>query len=198
MVFKIICATEWYPLFIYYSYDDVIKRRHFPALLVICAGNSPVPSEFPARRPVTRSFDVFFDLRLNTRLSKQWWGWWSEMPSRPLWRHRNGLLIVVGVMCGIHSPRDSGQNKTRRRSRRVWVVWGPVIMYFTPTIINLLIVRPSKKSFYNLLKALKCSPRLLSQRLSSSSFREVRAAPISKKKRSLDQWYFCPHIIRIP
>ena len=27
--------------------------------------------EFPARRPVTRSFDVFFDLRLNKRLSKQ-------------------------------------------------------------------------------------------------------------------------------
>ena len=27
--------------------------------------------EFPTRRPVTRSFDVFFDLRLNKRLSKQ-------------------------------------------------------------------------------------------------------------------------------
>ena len=27
-------------------------------------------------RPVTRSFDVFFDLRLNKQLSKQWWGWW--------------------------------------------------------------------------------------------------------------------------
>ena len=35
----------------------------FSALLVICAGNSPVPGEFPAQRPVTRSFDVFFDLR---------------------------------------------------------------------------------------------------------------------------------------
>ena len=43
----------------------------------------------PAQRPVTRSFDVFFDLRLNTRLSKQWWGWWFEAPSRPLWRHCN-------------------------------------------------------------------------------------------------------------
>ena len=37
----------------------------FSALLAICAGNSPVVSgEFPAQRPVTRSFDVFFDLRL--------------------------------------------------------------------------------------------------------------------------------------
>ena len=29
------------------------------------------PGEFPTQRPVTRSFDVFFDLRLNKRLSKQ-------------------------------------------------------------------------------------------------------------------------------
>ena len=33
----------------------------FSALLAICAGNSPVPGEFPTQRPVTRSFDVFFD-----------------------------------------------------------------------------------------------------------------------------------------
>ena len=43
----------------------------FSALLAICAVNSPAAGEFPAERPVTRSFDVFFDLRLNKRLSKQ-------------------------------------------------------------------------------------------------------------------------------
>ena len=37
----------------------------FSALLVICAGNSPVAGEFPTQRPVTQCFDVFFDLRLN-------------------------------------------------------------------------------------------------------------------------------------
>ena len=42
----------------------------FSALLALCAGNSPVPAEFPSQRPVTRSFDVFFDLRLNKRLSE--------------------------------------------------------------------------------------------------------------------------------
>ena len=42
----------------------------FSALLAICAGNSPVPGEFPTQRPVTRSFDVFFDLRPNKQLSK--------------------------------------------------------------------------------------------------------------------------------
>ena len=48
------------------------------------------PGEFPTQRPVTRSFDVFFDLRLNKPLSKQPWGWWFETLSRSLWRHRNG------------------------------------------------------------------------------------------------------------
>ena len=43
----------------------------FSALLAICAGNSAVTDEFPVERPVTRSFDVFFDLRLNKRLSEQ-------------------------------------------------------------------------------------------------------------------------------
>ena len=43
----------------------------FSALLAFCAGNSPVPGEFHAQRPVTRSFDVTFDLRLNKRLIKQ-------------------------------------------------------------------------------------------------------------------------------
>ena len=49
-----------------------------------------VTGEFPAQRPVTRSFDVFCDLRLNKQLSKQCWGWWFETPSHPLWRHWNG------------------------------------------------------------------------------------------------------------
>ena len=62
----------------------------FSTLLAPCAGDSPVTGEFPAQRPSTRSFDVFFDLRLNKRFSKQCWGWWFEMPSRPLWRHCNG------------------------------------------------------------------------------------------------------------
>ena len=64
----------------------------FSALLAICAGNSPVPGEFPTQRPVTQSFDVFFDLRLNKRLSKQWWGWWFETPASSLWRHCNIII----------------------------------------------------------------------------------------------------------
>ena len=67
------------------------QMEAFSALLALCAGNSPVTGEFPAQRPVTRGFDVFFDLRLNKRLSKQWWGWCFEAPWRPLWRHCNAV-----------------------------------------------------------------------------------------------------------
>ena len=50
------------------------QMETFSALLAICAGNSPIPGEFPTQRPVTRSSDVYFDLRPNKRLNKQTWG----------------------------------------------------------------------------------------------------------------------------
>ena len=68
------------------------------ALLAICAGNSPVTGEFTSQRPVTRSFDVFFDLRLNKRWSKQSWRWWFETPSRPLWRHCNVAMRMSQLL----------------------------------------------------------------------------------------------------
>ena len=52
------------------------------ALLALCAWNSPVTGEFPSQRPVTRSFDVFVDLRLHKRLSKQSRRRWFETPSQ--------------------------------------------------------------------------------------------------------------------
>ena len=51
------------------------------------------------QRPVTRSFAVFFDLRLNIRLSKQSWGWWYEMPSHLLWRHCNPIFSQFFLHC---------------------------------------------------------------------------------------------------
>ena len=65
--------------------------KTFSALLTLCAGNSPFTGEFPVQRTVTHSFDVFFDLCLNKRLSKQSWGWWFETPSSSLWRHCNAF-----------------------------------------------------------------------------------------------------------
>ena len=52
---------------------------------------SPVNGEFPSQKPVTQSFDVFFDVCLNKRLSKQMWDWWFDTPSDSLWRHCNDI-----------------------------------------------------------------------------------------------------------
>ena len=43
------------------------------------------------QRPVTRTFDIFFDMCLNKQLRKQSRRWLFETPSRPVWRHCNGI-----------------------------------------------------------------------------------------------------------
>ena len=53
------------------------------------------PGEFLAQRPVTRSFDVFFDLRPNKWLSKQPRWWWFETISWSLWCQCNVINIYV-------------------------------------------------------------------------------------------------------
>ena len=75
-------------------WESLYPMETFSALLAICVGNSPGTGEFPAQRPATQSFDVFFDLRLNKRLSKQSRGWWFETLSCPLWRHCNAMGLL--------------------------------------------------------------------------------------------------------
>ena len=85
------CMKQWWLVYSWWRH----QMEAFSALLALCAGNSPVPGEFPAQRPVTRSCDVFLDLRLNKRLSKQSWGWWFETQSGSLWRHCNADAYSV-------------------------------------------------------------------------------------------------------
>ena len=67
----------------------------FSALLSLCAGNSPVTGEFPAQRPVTRSFDVFFDLRLNKQLNKN-----GEAGDLRRYRAHCDVIVMKGVWVG--------------------------------------------------------------------------------------------------
>ena len=64
----------------------------FSALLAIYAGNSPVAGEFPAQKPVTRSFDVFFDLR-------------------PLWRSHYDVIIMIWAIGAISVLRNDRKCK---------------------------------------------------------------------------------------
>ena len=69
--------------------------------LALCEGNPLATSGFPSYRPVTRSFDLFFDLYLNKRLSKQSRHRWFEMSSRSLWCYCNGMMAVDHVIRGM-------------------------------------------------------------------------------------------------
>ena len=80
--------------------------------------------------PVTRSFDVFFDMCLNKRLNKQSWGWWFETPSRPLWCHCNEANCSSNdrqMTCPIESR--SIEIMTRIAGGYTWCHLSPVTPY---------------------------------------------------------------------
>ena len=80
-------------------HDDVIKWKHFPRYWPFVQGIHRSPVNSLHKWPVTQSFDIFFDLGLNKRLSKQSWGWWFETLSCPLWRHCNGVTVGLEQAC---------------------------------------------------------------------------------------------------
>ena len=102
----------------------------FFALLALCARNSPVTGEFPAQRPVTRGFDVFFDLCLKKRLSIQSWGSSFETLSRPLWRHSNVYILTA---CG---ARVFQLNEKVHKSHGVNFCGHPLPRGWTPVLIS--------------------------------------------------------------
>ena len=70
------------------------QMEALPALLVPCVGNSPFTGEFPTQRPVTRSFGVFFDLRLNN-------AWVNNLDAGDSRRHRAHYDVIVMTICSI-------------------------------------------------------------------------------------------------
>ena len=116
------------------------QMETFSTLLALCAGNSPVTGEFPAQRSVTRSFDVFFDLCLNTRLSKQSWGWWFEAPSRLLWRHSNENRYVTTILTkdiGVNVSQDPtkhcsyDEKATQITTTYIWLLMLAMALYLS-------------------------------------------------------------------
>ena len=73
------------------------------ALLALCEVNPPVTAGFSSQRPVTLGFNIFFDQRLNKRLSKHSRRRWFETPSRSLWRHCNDPPVIY--VCNDHICR---------------------------------------------------------------------------------------------
>ena len=84
LVISVFLRWIWGPFHMMTSSNGNIFRVTGP----LC-GKFTGPGVFPTEKPVTRSFDVLFDLRLNKRLSNQPRGWWFETPSWSLWRPCN-------------------------------------------------------------------------------------------------------------
>ena len=72
------------------------QMETFSMLQALCEGNPLVTGGFPSQGPGTQSFDVFFDLHLNKRLSIQSRRWWFEMPLHSLWHHCNVMQNNTG------------------------------------------------------------------------------------------------------
>ena len=119
----------------------------FSALLAICAGNSPVPGEFPAQRPVTRSFDVFFDLHPNKRLNKQWLGWWFETPSCPLRGHRNDHVCSLWDILYFHVRSYSCEIRVGLKA--------PFINFYVGLMFDYVKVPPPESSMTGLALMIK-------------------------------------------
>ena len=95
----------------------------FSALLAICAGNSPVSGEFSAQRPVTRHFNVFFDLHRNKRLSKQWWD---------LRRYRTNYDVTVKTKSDANDTIQEGMCKTdHSQNPRIYNIYKFIHPYIT-------------------------------------------------------------------
>ena len=77
-----------------FRHDDVIKWKHFPRYWAFVRGIHRSPMNTPYKGQWRGAVMLFFDLRLNTRLSKHWWGWRFETPSCPLCRHCNGMIYI--------------------------------------------------------------------------------------------------------
>ena len=80
------------------------------ALLVLCEKNPQVTGGFPShtQRPVTTNLILFFDLRLNKRLSKQSRRRWFETPSPLLSRHYNVAVLFSCVYLWIRKQHFTG------------------------------------------------------------------------------------------
>ena len=112
------------------GHDDVIIMETFSALLARCAGNSLVSVEFHSQSPVTRSFDVFFDLSLNKRLGK-------NREAGDLRRHRAhyDVTAMAASMCDM-TVSTAFRNTThlcRLTDIFVWITMTPVIYTNVPS-----------------------------------------------------------------
>ena len=179
-------GTVYLPMGWVYIHDDVIKGKHVPHYWPFVREIPPVPGEFPSQRPVTRNFGVFFDLRLNRRLSKQSWGWWLERPSRPLWRHCNVPRELDWRRHFFVTDRDYGKRQKLRMVRLYLgvtnsVISGVIVLISLANIIHTCVYVYIVKPDWSYL----C--KLTSQTLTLQTKICIQPELVFKRQKSLDR-----------
>ena len=97
------------------------------------------PRWIPRTKASDAEFDVFFDLRLNKRLSKQSWGWWFETLSHPSWLHRNVHLVKApspGTLSVWHHDKNHHDALMRHQGEAWQCLWTfelKVLLWFCST-----------------------------------------------------------------
>ena len=83
------------------------QMETFSTLLALCVGNSLVTGEFPSQRPMTRSFDVFFGLCLNSLN-----GWVNNRDAGDLGRQRAHYDVTVMILDSLYSWQLMAESET--------------------------------------------------------------------------------------
>ena len=99
-----------------WKHDDVRKWKHFPRNWPFVRRIHRSSVNSPHKGQWRGALMCVCDLRLNKRLSKQWWCWWFETPSRTLWRNRNEKTNVENWFNDPH-------RKTRRKKPLMSSLW---------------------------------------------------------------------------
>ena len=85
----------------------------------------------PRTKASDAEFDVFVDLRLNKRRSKQSWDWWFETPSCPLWRHSNARdrrITIAGDSIALHKAIDVTNVYFCEKNHPLRDAWGNILV----------------------------------------------------------------------
>ena len=98
------------------------KMEIFSALLALCEGNPSVTGRFSSQVLLTQSFDVFFDLCLNKRLSKQWRRRWFENSAYCDVTVMILMKLKLVLLACVNSLPCKGDNYIRQQWLRWWLV----------------------------------------------------------------------------
>ena len=147
----------------------------FFTLLTLFEGNPQVAGGFPLQTPATRSFNIFFDLCMNKRFSKQSKRRRFEAPPSILWRHCTLVAISSQKrmqLANWNADHTSSNKMVEKISRDFETLTELLITNFFMLcllsrsyhilvfMLYMTMVSPTGISIANVIKCMKCIGRM--------------------------------------